>query len=52
MKCSDILKLASKSKLLDDPYVSKIWKLIDDTSLFKNPQTHFLSFEENYFENA
>ncbi|MEM4616938.1 MAG: hypothetical protein QXY19_08045 [Archaeoglobaceae archaeon] len=35
MKCSDILKLASKSKLLDDPYVSKIWKLIDDTSLFK-----------------
>ncbi|MEM2180067.1 MAG: hypothetical protein QXP32_04520 [Nitrososphaeria archaeon] len=52
MNAKEIFEKASKSKLLNDPYVEKVWKLIGDRSLFQKSPDYLRSLRKSLFRDA
>ncbi|MEM2494722.1 MAG: hypothetical protein QXQ27_05270 [Nitrososphaerota archaeon] len=52
MNSSEIFEAASKSKLLKDPYIEKIWSLIEDRTLFEKSPDYLRSLRKNLLREA
>ncbi|MEM3786440.1 MAG: hypothetical protein QXZ59_03570, partial [Nitrososphaeria archaeon] len=52
MNAKEIFEKASKSKLLNDPYVEKVWNLIGDRSLFQKSPDYLRSLRKSLFRDA
>lgn len=52
MNSSEIFELASKSKLLKDPYVERVWNLINDKTLFEKSPDYLLSLRKSLLKEC
>lgn len=52
MNSSEILELGAKSKLLTDPYVQKVWGLINDRSLFEKSPDYMAGIRKGLMRDA
>jgi hypothetical protein len=52
MNSSEILEMGAKSKLLADPYVEKVWGLINDRSLFEKSPDYMAGVRKGLMRDA
>jgi len=52
MNSSEIFEAASKSRLLKDPYVEKIWDLMNDKSLFSRSPDYLIKLRRSLLRDA
>jgi phenylacetate-CoA ligase len=52
MNSSEIFEAASKSRLLKDPYVEKIWGLMNDRSLFSKSPDYLSKIRRTLLRDA
>ncbi len=52
MNASEIFATASKSKMHDEPYVRKVWELVNDKALFSKSPDYLLSLRRSLLRDA
>ncbi len=52
MNSSEIFEAASESRLLKDPYVEKIWSLMNDKSLFSKSPDYLSKLRRSLLRDA